>query len=81
MTIPLSVMRYEFASFWLRNPLQKMDKLPYAPYLAPCEFWPFPKLKNAHNGQRFADIPYIHCNVTTLLRRIPENDFQEYFQQ
>jgi hypothetical protein len=28
-------------------------------------------------GQRFADIPNIQSNVTTLLRGIPENDFRE----
>jgi hypothetical protein len=54
---------------------------PYSPDLAPCDFWLFPKLKkkNALKGQRFADIADIHRNVTTLLRGIPENDFQGCF--
>jgi hypothetical protein len=36
--------------------------------------------KNALKGRRFADIPDIQRNVT-LLRDIPENDFQVCFLQ
>jgi hypothetical protein len=45
-------------------------------WLSPCDFWLFPKVKNVLMGQRFADIPDIQHNVTTLLRAIPENDFE-----
>jgi hypothetical protein len=31
-------------------------------------------------GQRFADIPDIHCNVA-LLQGIPKDDFQDWFHQ
>jgi histone-lysine N-methyltransferase SETMAR len=58
-----------------------MDHPPYSPNLTPYDFWPFQKLKNALTGQRFADIPDIQCNVTMLLRGIPENNFQDCFQQ
>jgi hypothetical protein len=51
-----------------------MDHPPYSPDLALCDFWVFRKLKYALKGQRFADIPDIQRNVTTLLRGIPEND-------
>jgi hypothetical protein len=47
--------------------LRKMDHPPYSPDLAPCDFWLFPKLKNALKGQRLSSIPDIQCNVTTLL--------------
>jgi hypothetical protein len=57
-----------------------MDHPPYSPDLALCDFLLFPKLKNALMGQRFADIPDIQRNVT-LLRGIPENDFQDCCQQ
>jgi hypothetical protein len=43
-----------------------MDHPPYSPDLAPGDFWLFPKLKNALKEQRFADIPDIQRNVTTL---------------
>jgi len=67
--------------FLAKNSITKMDHPPYSPYLAPCDFWLFPKLKNALKGQRFADLPDIHCNMKTLLRCIPENDFQDCSRQ
>jgi hypothetical protein len=71
--IPLSMMRQEFTSSWLRNPLQKLDHPPYSSDLDPCYFWLFPKLKkNALKVRRFADILDIQFNVTKLLRGIPE---------
>jgi hypothetical protein len=57
-----------------------MDHPPYSPDLAPWDFWLFPKLKNSLKGQRFADLPDIQSNVT-LPQDIPENDFQDCFQQ
>jgi hypothetical protein len=38
-------------------------------------------IKNALKGQRFADIPDIQRNVTTLLRGIPEKMFKSSFRQ
>jgi transposase len=58
-----------------------MDHPPYSPELAPVNFWLFPKLKNALKGQRFADLSDIQRNAKTLLRGIPENDFQDCFWQ
>ena len=53
----------------------------YSPDFAPCYFLLFPKLKNALKGQRFADLSDIQRNVKKLLQGIPENDFQDCFQQ
>jgi hypothetical protein len=59
-----------------------MDHPPYLPNLTPCEVWLFPKLKkNALKGQIFAGIPDMQCNMTTLLRNIQEEDFQDCFRQ
>jgi hypothetical protein len=44
-----------------------MDHPSYSPDLAPCDFWLFPKLKNALKEQKFAGIPDIQRNVTTSL--------------
>jgi hypothetical protein len=38
-------------------------------------------LKHALKGQRFADIPDIQRNVTTLLWGITETDFKDCFRQ
>jgi len=67
--------------FLAKNSITKMDHPPYLPDLAPCDFWLFPKLKNALKGQRFADLPDIQRNVKTLPRSIPENDFQDCLWQ
>ena len=42
--------------FLPKNSITKMDHPPYSPDLAPCDFWLFPKLKNALKGQTFADL-------------------------
>jgi hypothetical protein len=64
--------------FLAKNSITKMD---HPPDLAPCDFWLFPKLKNALKGQRFADLSDIQRNAKTLLRGILENDFQDRFRQ
>ena len=67
--------------FLAKNSITKMDHPPYSPDLAPCDFWLSPKLKTALKGQRFADLSDIQRHVKTLLRGIPENDFQDCFRQ
>jgi hypothetical protein len=69
------------SEFLAKNSITKMDHPRYSPNLAPCDFWLFPKLKNALKGQRFADLSDIQRNAKTLLRGILENDFQDCFQQ
>ena len=71
----------KFREFLAKNYITKMDHPPYSPDLAPCDFCLFPKLKNALKGQRFVNLSDIQRNVKTLLRGIPENDFQDCFQQ
>jgi hypothetical protein len=44
-----------------------MDHPPYSPELAPCDFWLFPKLKNAMKGQRIVDLSDSQYNVKKLL--------------
>jgi histone-lysine N-methyltransferase SETMAR len=48
-----------FREFMTEKSITNMDHPPYSLDLAPCDFWLFPKLKNALKGQRFADIPDI----------------------
>jgi hypothetical protein len=67
--------------FLAKKSITKMDHPFYSSNLAPCEFSLFQKLKNAQKRQRFSDIPNIQRNVTTLLRGIPESDFQDSFWQ
>jgi len=69
-----------FCEFLAKNFITKMDHPRYSPDLATCDFWLFPELKNARKGQRFADLSDIHRSVKTLLRGIPENNFQGCFR-
>jgi hypothetical protein len=61
-----------------KNSITKMD---HSPDVAPCDFWLFPKLKNALKGRKFPDLFDIQRNVKTLLRGTPENDFQDCFRR
>ena len=81
MTMPHAHDALKFREFLAKNYITKMDHPPYSPDLAPCDFCLFPKLKNALKGQRFVNLSDIQRNVKTLLRGIPENDFQDCFQQ
>ena len=71
--------------FLAKKSITKMDHPPYSPDLAPWYFWIFPKFKkkkkNSLKEQRFADLSDIQRKVKTLLRGIPENDFQDSFRQ
>jgi hypothetical protein len=62
--------------FLAKNSITKMDHPPYSPDLALCEFWLFPKIKNALKEKGFADLSDIQRNVKTLLRGIPKNIFK-----
>ena len=53
-----------------------LEKPPYSPDLAPCDFFRFPKLKGVIKGTRFPDVEAIKRAVTTELRRIPEEAFR-----
>jgi hypothetical protein len=58
-----------------------LDHPPYSSDLALCDFWIFPKLKIALNGHRCSDTADIQGHVMTMLKRIPEEEFQECFDQ
>jgi len=62
--------------FLAKNPITKMGHPPYSPDLAPCDFWLFPKLKNALKGQSFSDI---QRNVKTSLRVFWKTIFKAVF--
>ena len=81
MIMPHAHDALRVCEFLAKNCITEMDHPPYSPDLVPCNFWLFPKLKNALKGQRFADLSDIKSNVKTLLRGILENNFQDSFRQ
>ena len=53
---------------------------PYSPDLAPADFFFFPKLKSSLKGRRFQTVEEIEENSIPDLRAIPQNTFQDAFQ-
>ena len=53
---------------------------PYFPDLAPADFFLFPNLKSSLKGRRFQTVEEIEENSTRDLRAIPQNTFQDAFQ-
>ena len=73
------------ASLLIREFLVKQDTIvmpqpPYSPDLAPADFFLFPKLKSTLKGRRFQMIEEIKENSLQDLRAIPQNTFQDAFQ-
>ena len=66
--------------FFAETNIVTLEHLPYFPDLAPCDFFLFPKIKPVLKGTHFSDIDSIKKAVTTELKKIPENVFQECFE-
>ena len=54
-----------------------LEQPPYSPDLAPCGFFLFPRLKGIIKGIHFESVEAIKRAVTTELRGIPEESFQQ----
>ena len=54
-----------------------LEQTSHSPDLTPCDFSPFPKLKAITEGTHFEGVDAAKRSVTTELRGIPE----EYFEQ
>ena len=52
----------------------------YSPYLAPCDFFLFPKIKSVLKGTHFSDIDSIKMAATAELKKISENAIHECFE-
>jgi len=72
----LSVKRY-----LSKNNIPVMGHPPYSPYLAPCDFFLFPKIKSALKGTRFKSVDAVKTKATQLLNSITQDDLQYCFQQ
>ncbi|GBL96083.1 hypothetical protein AVEN_104322-1 [Araneus ventricosus] len=58
-----------------------LEHPPYSPYLAPADFFLFPRLKGVLKGLLFSDIAQFQQRMTTVLRAIPKEAFAGSFQQ
>ena len=78
-------MHLPHASLLIREFLVKQETIvvpqpPYSPDLAPADFFLFPKLKSTLKGRRFQTVEKIKENSLQDLRAIPQNTFQDAFQ-
>ena len=69
------VLRDHFA----KNSTHIVPQPPYAPDLAPCDFWLFPILKRPLRGHRFDTIEEIQAEWKKALMAIPEIEFNKCF--
>ena len=53
----------------------------YSPDLAPSDFYLFPKINEILKGRHFDDIDDIRRNTTAALKTIPQNQFQNCFEE
>jgi hypothetical protein len=63
--------------FLAKKSILKLDHPPYSLDLTPCDCWLFPKLKTVLKGHKFSDIADIQGHATTILKSIPEEEFQK----
>ena len=66
--------------FLTKHQTTVVPQLPYSPDLAPGDFFLFPKLKSSLKGRRFQTVEGIEENSIRDLRAIPQNTFQDAFQ-
>jgi len=50
-------------------------------YLAPCDFFPFPKIKSVLKGSRFEYIDAMMAKAMELTNKLSDDDLQHCFQQ
>jgi hypothetical protein len=53
---------------------------PYSPNLVPSDFLLFPKIKEILKRRHFDDVDDIRNNMTEALKVIPQNQFQNCFE-
>ena len=53
----------------------------YSPDLSSSDFFMFPKIKEILKGRHFDDIDSIRNNTTAALNAIPQNQFQNCFEE
>jgi transposase len=66
--------------------ITKIEHPSYSPDKAPNDLWLFSKIKSALKGQRDIDFRTLKTskkkkNLMTVLKAIPQQNFQKYFQQ
>jgi hypothetical protein len=69
-----------FCEFLAKQETIVVPQPPYSPDLAHADFFLFPKLKSTLKFRRFQTLEGIKENLLQDLRAIPQNTFQDAFQ-
>jgi hypothetical protein len=69
----------EFKNF-LAKDVTTLEHRQYSPDLAPADFYLFLPMKSTLKGRRLCDANDIIKNARKELKRLSQNDFQEYFE-
>jgi len=72
---------YLVQQFLVKHCTAQLQRPPYSPDLAPCDFFLFPRLKKVLKGYRFEATEDIKQNSTKTLLGIPKEEFAKCFQQ
>jgi hypothetical protein len=67
--------------FLVKNNFPTLPHPPYSPDQAPCDFYPFPKLKPKLEAHHFGTAGNVQKIVTDKLRTLTENDFRYCYDQ
>jgi len=67
--------------FLAKNKMAVIPHPPYSPDLAPCDFFPFPKIKLKLKGRWFGTNEEIQAESQRVLDTLIEKNFQEVFQK
>lgn len=72
----LSVKRFQ-----AKYNIPVLDRPPYPPDLAPCNFYLFSKVKSALKGTIFESVKAVKERTGRILKEMAEKEFQHYFEQ
>ena len=68
-------------NFLASKSVQVIDHPPYSPYLAPCDYFLFPKLELQLKGKFLNDVPSIQKDVTSILNKISSHEYKKCFEK
>ncbi|PNF22065.1 hypothetical protein B7P43_G09729 [Cryptotermes secundus] len=72
---------YIVQEFLAKNKMAVVPHPPYSPDLAPCDFFPFPKMKIKMKGRRFDTVQEIQAETQTALNALTKKDLQDAFKK
>jgi len=67
--------------FLTKHKITVLERLPYSPDLAPCDFFLFTKMKSVLQGTRFESVDAVRTKATELMNKLSEDNLQLCYQQ